>query len=84
MALVETYRYAPDEPFDFPIVAFGGSRDAMVAERDIRAWREQTTADFQFVAVDGEHLYLESRRDELLTMVRTVIGRGLAAGSDPR
>jgi medium-chain acyl-[acyl-carrier-protein] hydrolase len=65
----ETYRYTEDAPLTLPITAFGGSRDRRITEHEIAAWREQTSGDFRYEMFDGDHFFLQDRRESLLASV---------------
>ena len=69
----ETYEYREDEPFAFPITAFGGRSDKRVSEAEVRGWQDQTRDSFSVQMFDGGHFFLHTHRDELLS----VIGREL-------
>ncbi len=74
LALVETYAYAAESPFDFPIAAFGGLSDAMVSKDDVDAWRAQTTGAFRTRMCQGGHLFVADQRDVLLQEMHDVVG----------
>jgi medium-chain acyl-[acyl-carrier-protein] hydrolase len=65
----ETYGYLDEAPLACPITAFGGARDRRITEREIGEWRQQTTGDFRYEMFDGDHFFLQDRRDQLLTSV---------------
>ena len=74
MALVETYGYEAEAPFDFPITAFGGDADRMVRRSELEQWSAQTSAAFRLRMVSGGHLFLQANRSELLSDVRNTLG----------
>jgi medium-chain acyl-[acyl-carrier-protein] hydrolase len=69
MSIVETYRFSPERSFEFPIVAFAGDRDSMVARAEMEGWAEHTSGAFQLRTVSGDHIFLQPQRDMLLTEV---------------
>ncbi len=79
LALVETYRYDPEPPFAFPILAFGGLADAMVTRADVEAWREQTTGSFRARMLAGGHLFVADQREALLAEMREAVRAGPGA-----
>jgi medium-chain acyl-[acyl-carrier-protein] hydrolase len=74
MSVVETYRLSPEQSFDFPIIAFVGDRDTMVARADMEGWAEQTSGGFQLQSVPGDHIFLQGQRDMLLREVARTLG----------
>jgi surfactin synthase thioesterase subunit len=77
MNLIETYRYEPEEPFAFPIFAFGGDTDHMVGHAEITEWGSQTSGLFRFRMLPGDHLFLQSRREELLEDISSALGHSV-------
>jgi surfactin synthase thioesterase subunit len=69
MTLVETYVYRPEEPFTFPVRAFGGNEDRMVGRPELEQWRTQTTDAFHMRMLDGDHLFLQDMRQVLLAEI---------------
>jgi medium-chain acyl-[acyl-carrier-protein] hydrolase len=65
----ETYRYVDEAPLACPITAFGGMRDRRITEREIGEWRQQTTENFRYEMFDGDHFFLQDRREQLLASV---------------
>ena len=66
----ETYACQPAEPLGCPISAFGGRQDRRVSETELAAWREQTHDVFRVQMFDGNHFFLQERRDELISTIR--------------
>ncbi|HEY7171226.1 MAG TPA: thioesterase domain-containing protein [Vicinamibacterales bacterium] len=75
----ETYRHEAEPPLSCPITAFGGRSDPRVGEAEVAAWREHTSGAFECAQFAGDHFFLQSSRDALLTVVR----REIAAMSAP-
>jgi len=65
-AVYRGYRYREDEPFAFPIRAYGGEDDLNVRREHLEAWGVQTTSRFVARLFPGGHFYLNSRREEFL------------------
>ncbi len=64
--LLETYFYLNEEPFDFPIAAFGGLEDNKVSLEELSVWREQTNREFNLQMFSGDHFFLNTSNRELL------------------
>ncbi|WP_210334862.1 thioesterase II family protein [Mesorhizobium mediterraneum] len=77
-AVSETYVHAPGAALDCPISAFGGSNDVEVPQQDIDAWRLHTGAQFRLRMFPGDHFFLHSHRDALLSMIASDLGVDLA------
>lgn len=60
MALCEGYTYQHEPPFEFPIQAFCGLSDRSVPLAAARAWREQTTGEFELEVFEGSHFFLNA------------------------
>ncbi|MDI4664963.1 alpha/beta fold hydrolase [Xanthobacter autotrophicus] len=70
---VETYRFRAAAPFDFPIHAFGGTRDS-IPEEDLRAWSRHSTSVFSLALYPGDHFYLNDHRIPLLRSLESLCG----------
>lgn len=70
ICLLEAYLRPGLQPLSCPVTAFAGLRDRTVPRDHVEAWREQTTAGFENVALDEGHLYLQTARDFLIGRVR--------------
>ena len=57
-AMLENYFYVSEEPFDFPISAFGGLEDDKVNREALTAWQEQTRNNFTLQMFPGDHFFL--------------------------
>ncbi len=78
--LVETYEHGVPTPLRCPIYAFGGTSDPYVSKDELRAWGVHTNAVFQLAMLTGDHFYLKTRSDQLLSYVF----ESLAPGACPR
>jgi medium-chain acyl-[acyl-carrier-protein] hydrolase len=63
----ETYEYRSEAPLECPISAFGGDRDAYVRPDEVAAWREHTGGPFRVRVIAGNHFFLQTDRDQLIT-----------------
>lgn len=68
-SIIETYKYIPDLPLNCPISAFGGLQDEMVSPEDISAWRDQTSKEFILQMIEGEHFFINHKKQELLNAI---------------
>jgi medium-chain acyl-[acyl-carrier-protein] hydrolase len=66
--MCETYEYAQEAPLSCPITVYGGLQESKYHD-SFRAWREQTTGDFQIRLFPGDHFYLNTGRDLLIGML---------------
>lgn len=64
--LYETYTYTVEEPFSFPIAAYGGVSDFRARREGIEAWRTQTRQKFLFRMYVGDHFFIHTKRGVLL------------------
>ncbi len=62
LQLVETHVFQEEEPLRIPIAAFGGRRDTLVPEADLRAWDRHSSNYFTCNICDGDHFYLNDER----------------------
>jgi surfactin synthase thioesterase subunit/glycosyltransferase involved in cell wall biosynthesis len=72
---VELYRtWQPEEerPLELPIHAYAGADDERVSMDDLKAWREQTSARFDFTIVPGGHLFMSE--DGFAARLRGILG----------
>lgn len=68
-AYVDTYRYQPEAPLDMPIQALGGDRDPEAPVDSVRAWRNQTSAEFRCSILPGGHFFIHSSAPRVLALV---------------
>jgi medium-chain acyl-[acyl-carrier-protein] hydrolase len=78
IALHETYRYIPGEPFDCPVSVFGGLEDDDVSRDHLEAWRAHTRGKFTLRMLLGDHFFLRSARKPLLEAVSHDLRQALA------
>lgn len=75
----ETYEFAPEEPFDFGLSAFGGLGDEDVSREDLAAWQEQTRGRFRLRMLPGDHFFLHGAKDVMAEAMARDLAE-LAAG----
>jgi medium-chain acyl-[acyl-carrier-protein] hydrolase len=77
-SLGETYAYTPEAPLHVPISAYHGVRDNEVEPAQIEAWREQTSAAFNFKIFPGDHFFINGDRalvlQEMTRELRPLLG----------
>jgi medium-chain acyl-[acyl-carrier-protein] hydrolase len=78
IALHETYRYVPGEPFDCPVSVFGGLEDDEVSRENLEAWRVHTRGAFTLRMLPGDHFFLRSAHALLLEDVSHDLRQALA------
>ena len=64
---IESYRYYQEPPFNFPIVVLGSADDILTSLDGLDAWRQQTTNDFRLRILAGNHDFINTAREHLLT-----------------
>jgi medium-chain acyl-[acyl-carrier-protein] hydrolase len=67
--LNETYAYYAEEPFDFPIYAFGGFQDKTLNREEILPWREHTRASFSLRMFRGGHFFINDMRKPMSQLI---------------
>jgi len=69
VSMVETYVYTNDAPLGCGITAVGGRHDSMVTKNDLQGWAVQTTESFRTLTLEGNHLFLQTHKQELLELI---------------
>lgn len=70
LALEETYTYEPDDQFDVPITSLAGSSDPVVPPKAMQRWRSLTHGRCRSVVFDGDHFFVDAKRDALIALIR--------------
>jgi medium-chain acyl-[acyl-carrier-protein] hydrolase len=78
-AILETYVYAPDASFSFPITVFGSFEDPDISVDDLGSWREHTTGSCVVRMLPGDHFFIQTSQGSLLVMMRQELDRLFAA-----
>jgi surfactin synthase thioesterase subunit len=60
------YTRPPEVTVACPIYAFGGDNDIIVAQENMEAWRDRTTAAFSIRMFPGDHFYINRHLPELV------------------
>jgi medium-chain acyl-[acyl-carrier-protein] hydrolase len=75
--LVQTYSYVAGPPLNCPISAFGGLRDQEVSREQLKAWREHTNASFALRMFPGDHFFIHTAEQLLLTTISKELNQNL-------
>jgi medium-chain acyl-[acyl-carrier-protein] hydrolase len=67
--IVQTYAYEVEEPFDFPVTAFGGKEDSAESVEKLEPWREQTREAFALHLLPGDHFFVHASQPSLLSII---------------
>lgn len=67
LLVCESYAYEGHSQLDCPITLFTGAQDTNVAPHELAGWEVQTSAHFRHRVIDGDHFFLKSHQEELLT-----------------
>ena len=65
-AVLETYVYSQEPPFECPITAFGGLEDEEVPLEQLEGWTSQTKSSFQLQMFSGDHFFIHSAQSLVL------------------
>lgn len=77
---VQRYVAAPGSVLTgVPITALVGDRDPVTDVNDVPAWGEHTTGPFDLHVLPGEHFFLESRRTEVIAILKEALTPGRVA-----
>ncbi|CAL8468350.1 g7890 [Coccomyxa elongata] len=60
------YTHRGTEPFSFPITSFYGTRDRRIKEDMVRGWAKFTTGAFEYIAIEGHHLWPLVKESKIL------------------
>jgi medium-chain acyl-[acyl-carrier-protein] hydrolase len=77
ISISETYRYAPEEALDCPILAVYGVSDPETDYEAIVAWQRQTRKEFSAHAMPGDHFFLNTCRLDLLRYISNYLNNSL-------
>ncbi|MGW3496803.1 thioesterase II family protein [Streptomyces sp. NPDC001020] len=67
LTLFDSYRpILPPAPVRCPLLAFAGSRDALVEPAHVAAWKECAASKFEYRSLDAGHFFVGSHADDVL------------------
>jgi medium-chain acyl-[acyl-carrier-protein] hydrolase len=73
--VIETWRYQPSEPLNIPLLAMGGIKDEHVSIDDLESWGKLTRGEFEMRLFSGDHFYIHSATDAVLSCINGYISR---------
>jgi medium-chain acyl-[acyl-carrier-protein] hydrolase len=73
--LAQTYQYYEEFPLSCPITAFGATDDEESQDGRLDGWRIHSTKRFGRHILDGDHFFLHSAQDRLLTILGMELSR---------
>lgn len=68
--LCETYRYVEEDPLPLPITVFSGIEDEETHDGRLEAWQRHTTAQFSIHEIPGDHFFIHTHEQKLLSLMR--------------
>lgn len=74
VAALEQYDYSAGPPLTSPLVVMGGTEDGSVSTEELDAWSAVSNGPTSVRIFEGDHFYVESHRDEVLSLVHTTLG----------
>lgn len=72
-ALLGSYKFRPAAPLEVPLTVFGGRSDRIAPPATLRGWQAHTTAGYRLKLFPGDHFFLHSVADEILTTVADTV-----------
>lgn len=68
-SVCRTYVYTAEPPLDIPIIVLRGADDNDVSEESAVAWKEQTTNDFLYSTLPGDHFFCHTETDKIIEII---------------
>ncbi|HEV7602284.1 MAG TPA: alpha/beta fold hydrolase [Bradyrhizobium sp.] len=78
LQLAETYIAAQPSGLGCPVVAFGGTGDPQIHRSELEAWRPISNGDFCLHMIEGDHFFLNSNRERLISLAVSELERWMA------
>jgi surfactin synthase thioesterase subunit len=78
-AVVETYVYREEPPFEFPIHVFGGLSDPEASADELAGWARHSTRPVPMKTFPGGHFFLNTERERLLEAVTAALREALGS-----
>lgn len=78
LAICEKYTYYPEKPFNCPISSFGGLEDREAEVEDLQGWKEHTSSSFKLRMLPGDHFFLLSAKQLVLSSVMEDLATSMA------
>ncbi len=68
--ILEGYRFLERPLLSCPLLIFGGERDTIISREGLEAWRTLSSGECNLTLLDAGHLYLQSHREQMTTVIR--------------
>ena len=84
--MLNTIEYTEEDPLDCSISSFGGLFDPKISRDDAEAWSKHTCSEFRLAMIPGEHLFINTHREQLINLINQDISiyvKDYFAGSHP-
>ena len=72
--LGKRYKYYEDKPLSCPLMAIAGKNDTVFTEKELKAWKKHTSAEFNFITINGSHLFCRDNKEDLLEILTHELG----------
>ena len=72
-SISETYQYTAEKSLTCPITALGGLNDDSFDQADLIKWEEQSISQFEYYLLPGDHFFIRSSYQEVITIVNKVL-----------
>jgi surfactin synthase thioesterase subunit len=76
---IETYEYRSRPPLDCPITVLSGTTDTHTTRAELDAWGDHSAAAVDFHSFDGGHFFVDTCRDQVVTVVKAAMTADEAA-----
>ena len=73
LAVDETHAFAPSASVGCPVLALGGTRDALVSKGALEGWRTYARGAFRAAFCEGDHFFLNQNRTAVLGELAPVL-----------
>lgn len=70
-------RMAAARKLECSVLALGGVEDTDAPKKDIEAWQEQTTREFNVKLFSGDHFFIHSSQDQVLLYLNSIVSQVL-------
>jgi medium-chain acyl-[acyl-carrier-protein] hydrolase len=78
LQLAETYVAAEPSCLGCPVVVFGGTGDLEIHRSELEAWRPISNGDFRLHMIEGDHFFINSNRERLISLAVSELERWMA------
>ncbi|MGO9450880.1 MAG: thioesterase II family protein [Candidatus Binataceae bacterium] len=76
---LDNYIYRDDASLDCPITAIGGRDDSNITVEQLAAWSDLTRSGFRLRILPGNHFFLNSHEEQLLSLLAHELGGAASA-----